>query len=254
MASWSLLTATPGRGCASPATGRVAAACRHACTRSGPALIMIFRFGTDGRADQPGRRADNGYARRCLPVIVAACRGVALHERRRARGMQDPEYRLAHQRAAREMDQTDAVIRELDALRVDLGLSKAELAAGLTAMPPACGACSQRAGAPRAAAHRSDRRRAGRRLARGAQDGAGAGGLPWRGLPAPEITSRPWRLWQRLPVPGLAGMRMEAESGRWTDTPSTGPPGKMSVQGRWSGSSIRSARRIACWPPLVLIG
>jgi ribosome-binding protein aMBF1 (putative translation factor) len=42
--------------------------------------------------------------------------------------MQDPEYRLAYDRAAREIAQTDAVIRELDALRVDLGMSKAELA------------------------------------------------------------------------------------------------------------------------------
>jgi transcriptional regulator with XRE-family HTH domain len=52
----------------------------------------------------------------------------SLHERRRARRMQDPEYRLAYERAAREIAQTDAVIRELDALRVDLGMSKAELA------------------------------------------------------------------------------------------------------------------------------
>ena len=42
--------------------------------------------------------------------------------------MEDPEYRLAYERAAREIAQTDAVIRELDALRVDLGMSKAELA------------------------------------------------------------------------------------------------------------------------------
>jgi hypothetical protein len=53
---------------------------------------------------------------------------VSLHERRRARRTQDPEYRLAYERAAREIAQTDAVIRELDTLRVDLGISKAELA------------------------------------------------------------------------------------------------------------------------------
>jgi len=53
---------------------------------------------------------------------------VGLHERRRARRMRDPEYRRAYERAAREIAQTDAVIRELDALRVDLGMSKAELA------------------------------------------------------------------------------------------------------------------------------
>ena len=52
----------------------------------------------------------------------------SLHERRRARRMQDPDYREAYERAARELAQTDAVIRELDALRIDLGMSKAELA------------------------------------------------------------------------------------------------------------------------------
>jgi ribosome-binding protein aMBF1 (putative translation factor) len=53
---------------------------------------------------------------------------VGLHERLRARGMEDPEYRTAYERAAREIAQTDAVIRALDALRTDLGMSKAELA------------------------------------------------------------------------------------------------------------------------------
>jgi ribosome-binding protein aMBF1 (putative translation factor) len=53
---------------------------------------------------------------------------VGLHERRRARRMQDPEYRAAYERMAGEIAQTDTVIRELDALRVDLGMSKAELA------------------------------------------------------------------------------------------------------------------------------
>lgn len=52
----------------------------------------------------------------------------SLHERRRAQRMEDPEFRAAYQRAAREIQQTDRVIRELDALRVDLGMSKAELA------------------------------------------------------------------------------------------------------------------------------
>jgi len=51
-----------------------------------------------------------------------------LHERRREQRMQDPEYRAAYERAASELAQTDAVIRELDSLRADLGISKAELA------------------------------------------------------------------------------------------------------------------------------
>jgi transcriptional regulator with XRE-family HTH domain len=53
---------------------------------------------------------------------------VSLHERRRAQRMQDPEYRAAYERTARELAQTDAVIRQLDSLRADLGISKAELA------------------------------------------------------------------------------------------------------------------------------
>jgi ribosome-binding protein aMBF1 (putative translation factor) len=53
---------------------------------------------------------------------------VGLHERRQARRMQDPEYREAYEQASRELAQTDALIRELDSLRVDLGISKAELA------------------------------------------------------------------------------------------------------------------------------
>jgi hypothetical protein len=42
--------------------------------------------------------------------------------------MRDPEYRAAYEREAREVAQTDAVIRQLDALRADLGMVKAELA------------------------------------------------------------------------------------------------------------------------------
>jgi ribosome-binding protein aMBF1 (putative translation factor) len=53
---------------------------------------------------------------------------VSLHERRRDRRLQDPEYRAAYEQAARELAQTDAVIRQLDSLRLDLGISKAELA------------------------------------------------------------------------------------------------------------------------------
>lgn len=53
---------------------------------------------------------------------------VSFHGRRHARRMQDANYRADYERAAREIAQTDAVIRELDALRVDLGMSKAELA------------------------------------------------------------------------------------------------------------------------------
>jgi ribosome-binding protein aMBF1 (putative translation factor) len=52
---------------------------------------------------------------------------IGLHERSRER-MRDQECRAVHERAAGETAQTDAVIRQLDTLRVDLGISKAELA------------------------------------------------------------------------------------------------------------------------------
>jgi ribosome-binding protein aMBF1 (putative translation factor) len=52
----------------------------------------------------------------------------SLHKRRLAQRRRNPEFREAYKRAAREIAQTDQVIRELDSLRVDLGISKAELA------------------------------------------------------------------------------------------------------------------------------
>lgn len=53
---------------------------------------------------------------------------VGLHQRLHARDMEDREYRAAYERASREIAQTDAVIRALDVLRTEMGMSKAELA------------------------------------------------------------------------------------------------------------------------------
>jgi ribosome-binding protein aMBF1 (putative translation factor) len=50
------------------------------------------------------------------------------YERFRSQNLEDAEFRAAYDRAAREITQIDAVIQTLDALRVDLGMSKAELA------------------------------------------------------------------------------------------------------------------------------
>ena len=52
----------------------------------------------------------------------------SLHERRRAERMRDPEFRAAYQQAAGAIAQTDHIIRTLDELRVEMGVSKAELA------------------------------------------------------------------------------------------------------------------------------
>jgi len=61
-------------------------------------------------------------------TVISQMLDMGVHERRHGRRMQDPEYRTAYERAAREVAQTDAVIRQLDSLRIDLGISKAELA------------------------------------------------------------------------------------------------------------------------------
>jgi DNA-binding phage protein len=52
----------------------------------------------------------------------------SLHERRRAERMRDPEFRAAYEQAAAEIVQTDHIIRTLDELRAEMGISKAELA------------------------------------------------------------------------------------------------------------------------------
>ena len=52
----------------------------------------------------------------------------SLHGRRRSQRLRDPEYRAAYELAEKEIQQTDQMIRALDALRDELGISKAELA------------------------------------------------------------------------------------------------------------------------------
>jgi DNA-binding phage protein len=52
----------------------------------------------------------------------------SLHDRRRAERMRDEEFREAYEQAAGAIAQTDHIIRMLDELRADLGISKAELA------------------------------------------------------------------------------------------------------------------------------
>ena len=50
------------------------------------------------------------------------------HKRMLAARMEDPEFRAEYERARREIDQVDSVIRQLDQLREQAGLTKAELA------------------------------------------------------------------------------------------------------------------------------
>ena len=52
----------------------------------------------------------------------------SFHEQMVARRLQDPEFREEYERARRVIEQVDSVIRRLDELRDNAGLSKAELA------------------------------------------------------------------------------------------------------------------------------
>ncbi len=50
------------------------------------------------------------------------------HKRMLAARMEDSEFREEYQRARREIEQVDSVIRQLDELREEAGLTKTELA------------------------------------------------------------------------------------------------------------------------------
>jgi len=50
------------------------------------------------------------------------------YQRRRDQEMEDPEFRVEYERARAEIAQVDAIMRQLDTLRVASGYSKAELA------------------------------------------------------------------------------------------------------------------------------
>lgn len=53
---------------------------------------------------------------------------MSLHASRLAKRLDDPTFRAVYERSSREIEQTDRVIRALDELRLDAGMSKAELA------------------------------------------------------------------------------------------------------------------------------
>jgi len=59
------------------------------------------------------------------------------HQRRLDERLRDPEFRREYDAARRQVDQVDAVVQALDRLRVDTGLSKAELARRIGKNPAA---------------------------------------------------------------------------------------------------------------------
>jgi ribosome-binding protein aMBF1 (putative translation factor) len=75
--------------------------------------------------------AGKGYDRRSIDVTSREVRSMldtSYHRKRSAQRLLDPELRLEYDRARRELDQINEVMRALDELRVDAGMSKARLA------------------------------------------------------------------------------------------------------------------------------
>lgn len=57
------------------------------------------------------------------------------HDRRLSRRLEDPEFRREFERQQREIAQIDTVVRQLDELREEAGMSKAELARAIGKEP-----------------------------------------------------------------------------------------------------------------------
>ena len=59
------------------------------------------------------------------------------HDRRLARRLEDPAFRAEYERQRREIDSVDSIVRMLDELREQHGLSKADLARAIDKNPAA---------------------------------------------------------------------------------------------------------------------
>ena len=95
--------------------------------------------------------------------IMTKILDTSYYDKRRRGWLADEDTRAEYERARREIEQIDAVIRSLDELRQDAGISKAELARRVGRNPgqhqaPVHG----RAGAPGAASHHLDSQCPGR--------------------------------------------------------------------------------------------
>lgn len=73
-------------------------------------------------------RAEGHDATRASPQIMAKTVDTSYYEKRRQGWLADEDTRAEYDRARSEIEQIDAVIRSLDELREDAGMSKAELA------------------------------------------------------------------------------------------------------------------------------
>jgi len=63
-----------------------------------------------------------------MKTEVSEMLDTGFHKRRLDEELRDPEFRAEYERARHEITQVDAVMRQLDQLRVEAGCSKAELA------------------------------------------------------------------------------------------------------------------------------
>jgi len=88
-------------------------------------VTQVLRYRVD--QDKPG----NGE------VVSVTIRDTSYHKRRHASRMQDAEFRREYERASAQIEQVDAVMRQLDDLRAEAGLSKAELARSIGKNPAA---------------------------------------------------------------------------------------------------------------------
>jgi DNA-binding phage protein len=61
----------------------------------------------------------------------------SFHDRRLARRLEDPEFRAEFEREKREIEGIDAIVHELDALRAQHGMTKAQLAREIGKNPAA---------------------------------------------------------------------------------------------------------------------
>lgn len=62
-------------------------------------------------------------------------RETSYHDRRLARRLEDPVFRAEYERQRREIDAVDSVVHDLDALREQHGLTKADLARAIDKHP-----------------------------------------------------------------------------------------------------------------------
>jgi len=66
-----------------------------------------------------------------------ATQDTGFHDRRLARRLEDPEFRAEFDRQKREIAGIDAIVHQLDALREEQGMTKAELARAIGKNPAA---------------------------------------------------------------------------------------------------------------------